>query len=78
MADKFMLYIPKEDTQNITSVDYDQWLKRWDTQLTEPTNQNLKSPKMLSQQIIKRNYKTLGTSAINNSMIPSSLSLKCV
>ena len=43
------MYIPKEDTQNITSVDYDQWLKRWDTQLTEPTNQNLKSPKMLSQ-----------------------------
>ena len=72
------MYIPKEDTQNITSVDYDWWLKLWDTQLTEPTNQNLKSPKMLSQQIRKRNYKTLGTSAINSSMSPPSLSLKCV
>ena len=37
MADKLM-YIPNDNTP---SVDYYYWLKRLDTQLNEPTNQNL-------------------------------------
>ena len=36
-----LMYIPNDDTQKITPyVDYNQWLKRLDTQLTEPTNKN--------------------------------------
>ncbi len=44
-------------------VDYNWWLKRLDTQLNEPTNQNL-SPQLLSQRIRKGYYKTLETSVI--------------
>ena len=51
MVDKLM-YIPIDDTQNTPSVDYNWWLKRLDTKLNEPTNQN-------SMLII-----TLGTSYI--------------
>ena len=29
-----------DDTQNISSLDYNKWLKHLDTQLNEPTNQN--------------------------------------
>ena len=44
------------------TVDYNQWLKRLNTQLIEATNQNsLKPPKLLSQRRRKRYYKTLGT-----------------
>ena len=51
----------------IPSVDKNQWLKRLETQFNEPTNQNsIKAPKLLIQRIIKRNYKTFGTSVINN------------
>ena len=40
-----------------SSIDYNQWLKRLDTQLM-PTDKNLiKSPKFLSNQITKRYYK---------------------
>ena len=39
MADKLM-YIPNDDTQNNPSVDYNQWLKSFDIQLNELTNQN--------------------------------------
>ena len=39
MTDKLM-YIPKDDTQNYSSVDHNQWLKRIYTQLNEPHNQN--------------------------------------
>ena len=40
--------------------DYNQWLKRFDTQLNEPTNQiQCKSPR-LSYRIRKRYYKTMG------------------
>ena len=40
-----------------SSVDYN-WFKRLDTQLNEPTNQNLvKVPKLLRQRIRKRCYK---------------------
>ena len=38
MADKFK-YIPYDYGQNHPSVDYNQWLKRLDIQLIEPTNQ---------------------------------------
>ena len=41
------------------SVDENYWLKRLNTQLKESANQNfLKSPKLLSQPIRKRYYKT--------------------
>ena len=30
-----------DDTQNYPSLDYNQWLKRLNTQLNEPTNQSL-------------------------------------
>ena len=44
------------------------------TQLNESTYQNsLKSPKLLSQRIRKRYYKTLGTGVINSPMTPPSL-----
>ena len=49
------------------SADYNKWLKRLNTQLNDPTNQNsLKYPKLLSQRIKKRFYQTLWTSVINN------------
>ena len=45
MTNKFM-YKPNDDTQNAPSVDYSQWLKRFDTQTKEPNNQNsMKVPK---------------------------------
>ena len=38
VADK-LVFTPNNYTQNYTSVDYNFWLKRWDTyQLNEPTN----------------------------------------
>ena len=47
-----------------------------DTQLNETINQNsIKSLKLLSQRIIKRYYKTLGTSVINSQLSPPSLIL---
>ena len=39
MANKFM-YIINNNTQNYPSVDYNKLLKRFDTQLDKPTNQN--------------------------------------
>ena len=46
MADKLM-YIPNGDTYT-PSVDYNQWLKRLDTQYNEPTNQKLlRAPKIV-------------------------------
>ena len=35
------MYNLNDDTQNYPAVDYNQWLKRWDTQLNEPNIQNL-------------------------------------
>ncbi len=47
----------------IPSVGYKLLLKRLETKLNEPTNQNLyKSPKLLEHRIRKLNYETLGTS----------------
>ena len=46
MADK-SIYLPNDDTQYTPSVDYNQWLKRLDTQLNEPTYKNsIKVPKV--------------------------------
>ena len=40
------MYEPNDDKQNAPSVDYSQWLKRFDTQTKEPNNQNsMKVPK---------------------------------
>ena len=39
MADKLM-YIPNDDIQNYPFLDYNEWLKRLDTLINEPTNQN--------------------------------------
>ena len=39
MADKLM-YIPNDDSNITLSVYYNKWLKRLDTQLNEPPNQN--------------------------------------
>ena len=58
----------------ILSVDYKYWLKRLDTQLNEPNNQN--SRKLLSQRIRKRYYKTLETSVINSSLFPLLLRIR--
>ena len=47
----------------IPSLDYNYWLKRFDTQLNEPTNQNsIKAPMLLSKRKRKRYDKTSGTS----------------
>ena len=60
----------------IPSVDYNYWLKRLNTQLSEPTNQNsIKSPQsfLRSLQRIRKHYhKTLGTKVINIPMSPPS------
>ena len=47
MADK-IIYIPNDDTQNYPFPELNQWLKRLNTQLNKPTNQNtLKVPKVV-------------------------------
>ena len=68
MADKLMFI-------KITPVDYTQWLKRLDTQLNEPTNQNsIKVPKVVKLTNKKHYYKTLGASdVINSPLSPLSL-----
>ena len=46
MADELM-YIANDDKQDCPSVDSNYWLKRFNTQLNDPTNQNsLKVPKV--------------------------------
>ena len=70
MDDKLM-YIPKYDTRKAPSVDYNQRLKRSDTQLNKSTNQNsIKNEKPTDKKTF---YKTLGTRVINSSMSPPSL-----
>ena len=69
------MYIPNDMYKVTPSVDCNQGLKRLDNQLIETTNQNsMKPPKLLSQRIRKCYYKTLGTSIINISVSPPSLS----
>ena len=46
----------------ITFVDYNMWLRRLDTQLDKPTNENsIKDPKVVEPTNRKRYYKPLGT-----------------
>ena len=41
-----LMFIPNDDTQITLSVDYNYWLKRLNTNLNQPTNQNkLEDPK---------------------------------
>ena len=53
IADK-LLFIPNEATQITPSVDYNQWLKREDTQLNEPISQIQKKSLKLSSQLIRK------------------------
>ena len=55
MTDKSM-YIQNEATQNTPSVDCNRWLKRVDTELNDPNNQNLKKVPKVVQPM---NEKTL-------------------
>ena len=75
-----LIYIPNDNTQiTPSSVYYNYWLKRLDTQLNDPTNQNLvKVPKLLGQRIRIDYWKTLGTGVINCPMSPPSLTLNCI
>ena len=67
MEDKLM-YIPTKMIHKITpSVDYNQWLKRWDTQSNKPTNQN---PITVPKVVKPTNKKSLGTTVINSPMSP--------
>ena len=72
MADKFMYIYPMMIHKITTSVDENYWLKRLNTQFNESTNQN--SVVQPSQRLRKCYYKTLGTSVINSSLSPLSLS----
>ena len=73
MADKLM-YVPNDDKQIAPFVYYNQWLKRLDTQLNEPNNQNsIKFPKVVETTNKKTCYNPLRTSAINSPMSPTSL-----
>ena len=55
MADK-LLYIPNDYTQITHSVDNNKWLKRLNTQLDQPTNQN----SITERRVVKTtNKKTL-------------------
>ena len=55
MGDKLM-YIINDDTQIFPSVDYNEWFKRLDTQLIEPSNTN---PIKVSKVVKPKNKKTL-------------------
>ena len=57
--------------------DYNQWLKRLDTQLNEPKKTNsIIVPKVVKPTNNIRYYNTLGTSVINSPMSPPSLNLR--
>ena len=61
MADK-LKYILNDYAQNYLFVDYNKWLKRWTLNLiTQLIEIQQKSPNFLSQRLVKRDYKTLGT-----------------
>ena len=70
MTDKLM-YIPNDYTKKYPSVDYNQQLKRLDTQLNELTNQNLINvPKVVKLKKWKSYFKTLGTSLKKQLNVP--------
>ena len=55
------MYISHGDTQITSSVDYNKWLKRFDTQLNKPTNQySMKIPNVLKLTKKKVFTKLLG------------------
>ena len=57
-----------------SSVDYNYWLNRLDTQLNESTNQNsLKVPKVVKLTNNKTSLKILGTNAIKSPLSHSSV-----
>ena len=65
------------DIQNYPFCRLTLMLKRSITQLDKPTNQDsVKSPKLFSQRMRKRYYKTLGSSVINSPFFPLYL-LQC-
>ena len=64
MADKLM-YIPNDLHK---TVHYTKCLKRLDTRLIEPTNQNL-TILLLSERIRKRYYKTLATNVTKSPLL---------
>ena len=66
MADELM-YIPNNDTQNYPYCRL-QLVVRTLNLINQQIKIQLKSPKLLSQLIRKRYYKTLGTSVINSPM----------
>ena len=61
-----LTYNPNNDTQITPSVNYNQWLKRLNTQLNELTNQNsMKVSKVVSQRIRIRYHETLVASVLS-------------
>ena len=70
MADK---YIHNDDTQNHPgSVDYNQWLKRLETELNETTNQNsIKLPKVVEPTNKKTLLYNFGDQCNKQPNIPS-------
>ena len=57
------MYIPSDDTQNYPFCRLKLLVETFNTEMNESANQKLlKSPRLLSQPIRKRCYKTLGTS----------------
>ena len=54
-----------------SSVDYNYWLKRLDTQLNKSSNRN--ALKLVKPKNKKTLLKTLGTSVINNPVFPLSM-----
>ena len=71
MADKLM-YVPNDDTQNYPFSRL-LWVVETfghSTKLNKLIVIQYKSPRLLSQRLRKRYYKTLGTSVINSKMSP--------
>ena len=66
------MYFPNYDKQNNSFCRLKLVVARSDTQLNKQSKL-IKSPKLLSQQIRKRNDKTLGTTVINSPLSPFSL-----
>ena len=74
MADK-LIKIPNDENKFTLPVGYNQWLKRFDTQLNDPTN-SIQALNVVEPLNKKRYYKTLGTIVINSPMSTHFRSLK--
>ena len=68
---KELIYISNDVTQGR----YNQWLKRLETQLNKPTNQDSIKVIKVVKPTNKKNHKTVGTS-VTNSQYPLPLWLK--